>query len=113
MADDPLLVLDIRACPLGLVITIGSDRPFTPTSPFSEKPESWFSCLSPTDFADAPLCLCVLPIISKKATGTRPLAVGMVGLQASYQSGSSSLPTTWKKSPLLNASSWGWLGSGW
>src|ERR1700744_3407413 len=112
MADNALLVLDVRACAPALVITIASDRPFTPTPPFSENPESWFSCLSSTDFADAPLCLCVLPITSKKATGTRPLAVGMVGLQASYQSGSSSLLTTWKKSPLLNGSSWGWLGSG-
>src|SRR5437660_12591185 len=102
MAADPLLVLDIRACALGLFITIASDRPFTPTPPFSENPESWFSCLSPTDFADAPLCLCVLPITSKKATGTMPLAVGMVGLQSSYQSGSSSVSTTWEKAPLLD-----------
>src|SRR5947199_8684981 len=108
MGDDPLLILDMRVCVPGFVKTIGSDRPFAPpTVPFSENPESWSSCSSPIDFAEAPLCLCVLPITSKKATGTRPLAVGMVGLQASYQSESSSLLSTWKKSPLLHASSWG------
>lgn len=49
---------------------------------------------------------------SKKETGTRPLAEGIRGLQASYQSEWSCLLMTWKKSPLQKGSS-GEEGGGW
>ena len=58
------------------------------------------------------LCLSVFPMISKYETGTKPRALTDSGLQASYQSVSSSRLMTWKKSPLLKPSSCVLLGSG-
>lgn len=96
----PLLVdiLDVEALPL-LLLVGGSDRER------SEKPEScdWWS--RSEDLSEEPLCRSFLLTTSKKDTGTRPRALGISGLQASYQSGSSSRLITWKKSPLLKASS--------
>ena len=64
------------------------------------------SGLSPAAEAFEPvLCRSVFPMTSKYDTGTSPLALGINGLQASYQSSSFSLLMTWKKSPLWNPSS--------
>lgn len=62
--------------------------------------------------AEPALCLSVLPMTSKYETGTRPRALGIKGLHASYQSSSFSRLMTWKKSPLAKPSSCVLLGSG-
>lgn len=103
-----------RVCMIGLVVAVDSDRVCPEIlEPFSEKPESCPSDgRSLGDETEVPLCLCCLPTTSKKATGTRPRAVGIKGLQASYHSVSSSRLSTWKKSPLWKASSWPFLFCG-
>lgn len=73
-------------------------------------PESWSGLLRGADggarmLSELPLSRSVRPRAWKKATGTRPRASGSAGLQASYQSVSSSRPMTWKKSPREKLSS--------
>lgn len=97
-------MLDIRLCPEVLVAPFGSCR--TAFSVFcrgSNGGRGGTELLGPEP-TDPALRLSVFPMTSKYETGTKPRAVGISGLHASYQSSSSSRLITWKKSPLANAS---------
>jgi len=103
-------MLDTLLCPIALAVEFES---CLVGPPFSEYPESCGGrTLFAPDVTEPPLCLSVFPMISKNDTGTNPRALGIKGLQASYQSGSFSRLMTWKKSPLWKANSWVLFGLG-